>query len=131
MSTFSPEAWSEAKRQARDLMIEAVRRGQPTTYAAITQRITALRLLPISHRLAKLLDDITLDELKEGRGLLAAAVVQKVSGLPGQGFFEFAYRQGHQFTDERQFWEQAFRALQSHWPPVDAAPGGDAPPVKE
>jgi hypothetical protein len=57
-----------------------------------------------SPRMAKLLLAISEHRAASGQGLLSALVVGRVSGLPGEGFFELAARHGRR-GDHRTVWE--------------------------
>lgn len=81
MSTFgfSDVAWTTAKQQARDLLIDCARREDTIAYSDLAARIRAITLDPHSYAMRALLGEISTAEFNEGRGLLSTVVVYKTA----------------------------------------------------
>lgn len=67
-------------------------------------------------RLADLLGQISAEEYKNGRPLLSVLVVNKASGMPGQGFFHLAKRLGsHDQRDDLTFFVSELKKVHEYW----------------
>jgi hypothetical protein len=88
---------------------------------ATYQGIAELTGLPkrgriMARQVGDLAGEISEDEVKQGRPMLGALVVDLTKGLPGDGFFTLAQRL-QRFTGKgkRMFWEEERRAAYETW----------------
>ena len=67
----------------------------------------------------QILDDINQYEFEHGRPLLSAVVVNKMTGIPGDGFFKLAMRLEkylpNSHIDKKIFWEQELNEVYNVW----------------
>lgn len=101
----------------RDELAAAARYRGVTTY----QDIALIMDLPTTgHHMARetgaILDAISTDEVRAGRPMLSAVVVN-TEGMPGQGFFRLAAELGRAPGDgtDRGFWEREREAVYEEW----------------
>jgi hypothetical protein len=106
---------TEYIRVLNELVRAAEYRGLTTS-----QNLAAIMGLPqqgdlIGSQLGEILGEIVSDELKAGRPMLSAVVVD-VSGRPGSGFFKFAREVGR-MTDQAddEFWTAEREAVYDAW----------------
>lgn len=88
------------ERQVLDVLRERVAQRRPITYGDLTERITARRFMPNDRALEALLSRLSTQSHKRGLGMISAVVVNKVSKIPGDGFFSLAERLGHSVGDD-------------------------------
>ena len=104
--------WGRAKAEAREVLLDCARRQRPIQYMELTGELD-VRFRHWTSPLAALLDELSRDEDRSGRGLLSALVVRRKLEhgirLPGPGFFN---RTAH---DLRGFESASFEARRSFW----------------
>ena len=102
------DQWREAKRQALRVLTAKAKARETITYKLFVRRIKALPGLRFhgDERLDKLLDEISLDEDKAGRGLISVLVVELVTDMPSDGFFELAAPRYSPGTGRREMFER-------------------------
>lgn len=101
MYGFPMKAWNEAKKEAFEIL-QGVAAGKGLiTYGDLAQRVTAVTFkeedLPFA--LPHLIGELSMDEDAVGRGLISALVVNSVTNVPGNGFFELAEHLGRDTED--------------------------------
>ena len=99
--------WMAAKEFVRNELVKQARRNELISFLTIIFHLAADPSLP-AFNLANLLLEITVDEHREGRGLLTALAVPDTDGdhLPDEWFFVLARKLGYEFDDKREFWIQ-------------------------
>jgi hypothetical protein len=113
---FSQTDWDEAKNQARDLMIARARVRGMISYSELTEKITAISLMPNSTALSAMLGEISTEEDGAGRGMLSVIVVHKVGDMePGKGFYELAKHLGKPTEDRMTFWIAELHRVHAQW----------------
>jgi hypothetical protein len=92
VSQMRDSQWEEAKRQALRVLTKAARQRRTISYSRFVKRIKAIKLeYHGDPRLRQLLDEISVDEDRAGRGLISALVVEATfPKMPSDGFFELA-----------------------------------------
>ena len=82
-----PEDWAAAVQEARACLEARAREGRTITYSELCGGITSVDLRPYSWALTALLCEVT-SERDVSRGIsLAALVVRRDTGMPGEGYF--------------------------------------------
>lgn len=103
---MEPKKWEEAKRQAREVIVQKAKLKKCITYSDLVDRIGAIHFLPHDQRLDELLRQLSSAEHRDGKALLTALVVRKDTGMPGNGFFRLARRLlKRRINDEAGFWK--------------------------
>jgi hypothetical protein len=106
-----------AGREMADVMVAAAKKGEPITYGELVDQVDTIKYEPFSQDLDEQLDDISRREDKAGRGMLSAVVVNKKTGMPGDGFFALAEELGREFDNREAFFEQECdRVFDAHRP---------------
>lgn len=111
------DAWDEAKKQAKKVLIEEARSKRGLiSYTELVSKVSALRLDPHDSRLGQLLGEISTEENSKGRGLLTVLVVHKTGDQqPGQQFFQLAKSLGRNFSDQITFWIEERGKVCEYW----------------
>lgn len=113
---FSPAKWLAAKDEARTAMIARCKLQSTITYTELAESIHSIKLSADDHRLRFLLEEISTDEDKVGRGLISAIVVHcGGSRMPGNGFFDLAARRARDTTDHTTCWINELNFVHQQW----------------
>jgi len=101
---FPRADWELAKRQAETALAAVARERATTTYAGLCGDVAAIRLRPYSFAMVAFLDEICSEADAEKGIVLASLVTRKDTGMPGEGYFRHAAREGHDVSDREAFW---------------------------
>ena len=88
----------------RALVIAAARDRRTITYEELLDALDPEAVAEARDNLAAILRTISTESDEEGRGLLTAVVVQRSSGLPGNGWFRLAEELGRDVGDRGAAW---------------------------
>lgn len=103
---FPRADWELAKRQAEAALAAVARERATTTYAGLCREVTAIHLRPYSFAMVAFLDEICRDEDEASGIVVASLVTRKDTGMPGDGYFRQAAREGHDVADREAFWRE-------------------------
>jgi hypothetical protein len=112
---FPVADWEQAKEQATQALLECARRRETTTYAALCDTVTAVRLRPYSFGMVAFLDEICEEEDAAHGTVIASLVTRKDTGMPGEGYFRHASRIGRDTSNRRAFWEHEVARIYDVW----------------
>jgi hypothetical protein len=113
---YPAKQWTKAKREARDVLVEAARDETVVSYSDLVAEIEAITFDAHDIRLNTLLGQISEDENTAGRGMLSVVVVHKEGDQhPGAGFFEWAEELGYTVNDRDKFWIRMLHDVYSCW----------------
>jgi hypothetical protein len=98
------ELWAEALATARAAILARARLGETITYSELAQAVSATGFRPRSWALMALLGEVCRDEDPVHDVWIASLVVRKDSGMPGDGYFAYAERDGFDTSDRAEFW---------------------------
>jgi hypothetical protein len=113
---FSETDWHAAKEEARRAMIAAAKAQKTISYSDLVRKIRRIVFDPHDDLLDQLLDEISAEEDKAGRGMLTAVVVHKTRDKqPGPGFYELAETLGRDTRDPLQCWLTELKAVHAFW----------------
>lgn len=98
------ELWEEARASARAAILARARAGETITYAELAQAVSATGFRPRSWALMALLGEVCRDEDPVHDVWIASLVVRKDTGMPGDGYFGYAERDGFDTSDREGFW---------------------------
>ncbi len=115
---FPAADWALAREQATSFLIRCARRRVTTTYSDLCREVTAVALRPYSFAMVAFLDQICLDEDAAHGTVLASLVTRKDTGLPGEGYFAHAARQGWDVSDRRAAWRSQIDRIHEQYPPI-------------
>jgi len=107
--------WQAAKAEAKTILIERARRGDPIAYSELVKGIHTFSLEPHDIRLFDLIGEISTEESAAGRGMLSALVVTIGENKPGAGFFELAKQLGYDVKDQDTFWDAEVKRVCAAW----------------
>lgn len=106
---------SVAKRELRDMLLEAARARATVTYSDVALRVFGGRVPARSRLIMDLLSEVD-EEEQAARGIIIASLVVRAdTGVPGAGYFTFlADRFGRRIDDPEGAWrdeaERVWRA---------------------
>jgi hypothetical protein len=114
---FDGALWECAKLQGKAALAECARAGNMITYADFINHIRAITFTDAhDSRLPHFLEEISVEEDQQGRGLLTALVVHKNGDYkPGPGFFELAKKRGRNTNDIDKCWIEELKAIYAVW----------------
>jgi len=113
---YPPTQWSNAKREVRDVLVQAARHQGTVAYSDLASRIQTIPLDARDVRLNALIGQISEEEDASGRGMLSVVVVHKEGDQqPGHGFFELAEELGYEVADYDAFWIEMLNKVYSYW----------------
>jgi hypothetical protein len=116
---FAPETWAQAKKEAKELLINNLRNPRliVTTYGDLADHLRPIIDFgtPRNAVFHCLLGQLSDDEEEQGRGLISALVVHSQDGRPGVGFFDGAANWGRDVADRDQCWTQEMDKLSAVW----------------
>jgi hypothetical protein len=98
--------WEEARSLAREAILERARAGATITYAELAQAVAVTGFRPRSWALMALLSEVCDAEDPVHDVWIASLVVRKDSGVPGDGYFIYAEREGYDTSDRDTFWRE-------------------------
>lgn len=109
--------WEDARERARAAILECARRRETITYAGLAQSVSVTGFRPRSWALMALLGEVCRDEDPMHGVSIASLVVRKDTGMPGDGYFIYAERDGFDTSDRVSFWhEQAQQVWNAYAP---------------
>jgi hypothetical protein len=98
--------WEQGKREALRVLRKKARAEETIFYSRFVRRIKAIDLkYHGDDRLDQLLDEISLEEDKAGRGLISALVVEVTTNRPSDGFYELAQSRHPPGTSPQEIFE--------------------------
>ena len=98
--------WAAARAAAREAVLERARTGRTITYAELAQAVSDTGFRPRSWALMALLSEVCDLEDPVHGVWIASLVVRKDTGMPGDGYFAYAEREGFDTSDREAFWLQ-------------------------
>jgi len=98
--------WADARAGAREAMLAAARASQTITYSQLAQAVSDTGFRPRSWALMALLGEVCAEEDPVHDVWIASLVVRKDSGMPGDGYFGYAEREGFDVEDRAAFWRE-------------------------
>ena len=98
--------WADARLRARSAMLARARAHETITYAELAQAVSETGFRPRSWALMALLGEVCRDEDPVHGVWTASLVVRKDTGMPGDGYFGYAEREGLDVSDKGAFWRE-------------------------
>jgi hypothetical protein len=100
------DQWAEARAHARAAMLERARVRATITYAELANAVAETGFRPRSWALMALLGEVCRDEDPVHDVWIASLVVRKDTGMPGDGYFAYAERDGFDVSDKPSLWRE-------------------------
>lgn len=98
--------WEDARARVRAAMLDRARTGATITYAELADAASETGFRPRSWALMALLGEVCRDEDPVHDVWVASLVVRKDTGMPGDGYFGYAEREGLDVSDRPAFWRE-------------------------
>jgi hypothetical protein len=98
--------WEGAREHARAAILARARAHGTITYAELAQEVSETGFRPRSWALMALLGEVCRDEDPVHDVWIASLVVRKDTGMPGDGYFAYADREGLDTSDRSAFWRE-------------------------
>jgi hypothetical protein len=113
---FLPSEWSAGKAEIVGILQALARERGTITYSDLSQQLHNITIPHNDPAMAVMLDEISTEEFKAGRGMLSVIVVHKTGDqIPGPGFFKLAKSLGRKVTDKETFWIDELSAVHGYW----------------
>ena len=113
--TFSAADWKKLKEEMRDILVGVARTCSTITYSELASAMRTAHMHQRAPLFHKLIRDMDRDERRAGRPSLAALVVRKDSGIPGQGFFSGVNTAEGDSFDPEVYWRAEFDKVCDYW----------------
>lgn len=111
---LTTERWQAALDEIRDLCVNVACNGGTITYGDLCAQLSVIHPHPGSYVFHALLRAVCESEEQAGRGLLCALVVNKETGMPGQGFFKMIATK-RDCIDLIGCWQAELTSLYRYW----------------
>ena len=98
--------WEAARASMRSAILERAEARHTITYAELAQAVAVTGFRPRSWALMAMLGEVCRDEDPVHDVWTASLVVRKDTGMPGDGYFVYAEREGLDVTDRVSFWNE-------------------------
>ena len=113
---FTPAEWSRGKAEVIGILQARARERGMITYSELSRQLQSIVLPYDDPAMAAMLDEISTDEFKAGRGMLSVVVVHKYGDMePGVGFFKLADSLGRNVADKTTFWVNELHTVHGYW----------------
>jgi len=110
------EAWRVGKAEVVAILQTTARTRDTITYSDLSAQLRSIVIPYDDPIMAVMLDEISADEFRAGRGILSAVVIHKHGDQePGTGFFKLAESLGCKVTDKTIFWVSELHAVHEYW----------------
>ncbi len=113
--SISAAQWKTLKEEMRDILIGVARTCGTITYSELAAAIRTAHMHQRAPLFHKLIRDMDRDERRAGRPSLAALVVRKDSGIPGQGFYSGVNVADGDSFDPEVYWRAEFDKVCDYW----------------
>lgn len=112
---FLKADWDAVLEEMRAILVHLAKQRKTISYSGLCALITTARVHHRAPYFHKLLDDLSRDDEAHGVPSLAALVVRKDSGIPGQGYFAIFHAQGGSPDELEAYWRGQFEAVCDYW----------------
>jgi hypothetical protein len=112
---FSQVDWRSINSEIRDILIELARMERTISYSELAAQVTTAYMHPRAPGFHSILRDICRDEIAAGRPVIGVLVVNKKTGICGQGYFKFAAQMGADVSDVEAYWQAEFERVCEYW----------------
>ena len=113
---YETRDWKKAKEQCVEILADIAKSRGRIAYSELAPRIQGIQFDYDDPRFWHLLAEISVEEMREGRGMLSAIVVHKTGEMrPGPGFYEVAKWLGKRFGEADRFWLAEFNNVHDVW----------------
>lgn len=112
---FAAADWAHVLDEMRAILIFHAKQRRTVCYSDLCRLITSARVHHRAPHFHKLLDHLSHEDDDAGVPSLAALVVRKDSGIPGQGYFAIFQAEGGSPDDLEAYWRAQFEAVCDYW----------------
>ncbi len=112
---FPYVAWEKAEVEIREILVKLAKIPHTIYYSDLVENITTISLEPHSYALFQILGEISKDEDHGHRGMLSALVINRDTGIPGQGFFDLSEKLGKGISDKDKCWITELNKVHAYW----------------
>jgi len=108
--------WNTGKAEVIGILQQRARERGMITYSDLSRQLRSIVIPYDDPAMAAMLDEISTEEFKSGRGMLSVIVVHKYGDMePGAGFFKLAESLGRRVGDKTTFWVTELHAVHGYW----------------
>ena len=113
---FTSAEWAIGKAEVIGILQARARARGMITYSDLSRQLRTVVIPYDDPAMAAMLDKISTEEFKAGRGMLSVIVVHKYGDMePGVGFFKLAESLGRRVADKTTFWVAELHAVHGYW----------------
>ncbi len=114
---FDDDLWEQAKAEAKQILGDRARVRGTMTYSELARRIQSINFEAGDSRFNRwLLRDVSVEEDRDGRGMLTVIVVRQDGDMdPGPGFFDLARELERVVFEPTAFWLAELNAVHDAW----------------
>jgi len=102
---MSVQTRQKVKKEITDILAHQAGIKKTIYYGELCRKIKNFKLKPNEELLHEILGEISTASYRAKKGLLSVFVVEKASGMPGDGFFTLAKKLGCKVITNKQFFE--------------------------
>lgn len=113
---YSVSEWGAGKAEIIGILQACARTRSMITYSELSKKLRSIAIPYDNPAMAVMLDEISTEEFRSGRGMLSVVVVHKQGDTePGIGFFKLAESLGRRVGDITSFWVAELHAVDGYW----------------
>lgn len=98
--------WADARATMREALLARACSGQTITYSELARAVAVTGFRPRSWALMAMLGEVCDAEDPVHDVWIASLVVRQDTGMPGEGYFAYAVREGLDCDDRAGFWRE-------------------------
>lgn len=112
---FTDAEWTDIKAEIHGILVGLARMERKISYSELAMQVTTASMHHRAPGFHSILRDICRDEIAAGRPVIGVLVVNKQSGICGQGYFKFAAGMGADVSDPEAYWRAEFESVCDYW----------------
>ena len=113
---FTSAEWSLGKAEVIGILQARAQARGMITYSDLSKQLRSISIPYDDPAMAAMLDEISTEEFRNGRGMLSVIVVHKYGDMePGVGFFKLAEFLGRKVADKTAFWVSELHTVHGYW----------------
>lgn len=110
---MNPNEWEALRNEMRDFLINLARLEKTICYSELAAQLQTAYIHHRAPAFMELLRQISDEDKACERPMLAALVVSKQRGIPGDGYFKGLVDE--EFTDPQSYWQARFEEVCHYW----------------
>jgi len=113
--SFTEADWQAIKAEIHAILVGLARMERTMSYSELAAQVRTASMHHRAPGFHSILRDICRDEIAAGRPVIGVLVVNKQTGICGQGYFKFAAQMGADVSDPEAYWQAEFERVCEYW----------------